>query len=77
METAISSAVHYSVPEWTVFVETVSALHMENYLPSLYYQRSHKTQDFLFLKKYWISPALLLKISGVNSFFRIFPEGKC
>lgn len=66
-----------SSPEWTVFVEIVPALQMENHLPSLYYQRSPETQDFPFLEKYCISPALLVKILLVNSFVRIFPEGKC
>lgn len=77
IETAVSSPVHSSVPEWTVFLETVSPFPDGNYLPSLSYQISPEKQDFLFLEKYCISPALLVKISLKNSLIRIFPEGRC
>lgn len=77
IETAVSSPVHSSVPEWTVFLETVSPFPDGNYLPSPSYQISPETQDFLFLEKYCISPALLVKISLKNSLIRIFPEGRC
>jgi len=34
-----------------------------------------ETQGFLFLEKYCVSSALLVKISPINSFIRIFSEG--